>query len=256
MSDGQRQIVVLVKQVHDINEITIDPVTRKPILGPTLTLNTYDRYALAAGIALREQGGGTVTVVTAGPPSAREVLLRCLASGADEGVLIDLPDHNGIDTLSLATILAGQVRALGAEIVVAGQSSEDYEAAQVGPQVAELLGWPHVSLVTQATIDGDRLSIRRDAERTKEDMTVSLPAVLVVLSGRDGEQRHPTLRGMMQAKKKIIPVITPQIPDRVRLEWGEPVAEVRESTGTILQGVPADDAARQLVGWLKDRKLA
>jgi hypothetical protein len=80
--------------------------------------------------------------------------------------------------------------------------------------------------------------------------------VLVVLSGRDGAQRHPTLRGMMQAKKKTIPVVTPNLEQRTRLTWSEPVAEIRESTGSILHGVPAPDAARQLVIWLKDRNLA
>jgi electron transfer flavoprotein beta subunit len=140
--------------------------------------------------------------------------------------------------------------------VVAGQSSEDYEAAQVGPQVAEILDWPHVSLVTEVSLEGDRLRIRRDAERTKEDVSLDLPAVLVVLSGRDGEQRHPTLRGMMQAKKKSIPVVAPDLEPRTRLTWSEPVAEVREATGTILRDVPAPDAARQLVAWLRERKLA
>ncbi len=256
MSLVQPNIVVLVKQVHDINEITIDSNTHRPRLGSTLAMNTYDRYALAAAIGLREQAGGTVTVVTAGPPSSREILLRCLASGADEAVLIDLPDHNGIDTLALARLLAAQAQNLGADIVIAGQASEDYEAAQVGPQVAEVLGWPHVSLVTQASLDGDRLQIRRDAERTKEDVSVMLPAVLVVLSGRDGEQRYPTLRGMMQAKKKQIQTVTPDLDQRIRLAWTEPVAEVRESIGTILRDVSAPEAARQLVAWLKERKLA
>src|SRR6187200_3284536 len=102
MTAGNPHFVVLVKQVHDINEITIDPASHRPRLGPTLALNTYDRYALAAAIGLREQQGGTVTVVMAGPPSAREILLRCLASGADEAVLIDLPDPNGVDTLQMA----------------------------------------------------------------------------------------------------------------------------------------------------------
>jgi electron transfer flavoprotein alpha/beta subunit len=171
-------------------------------------------------------------------------------------VLIDLPDPNGVDTLQLARILARQAGELKADLVVAGQASEDYEAAQVGPQVAEILGWPHVSLVTQASLAGNRLRIRRDAERTKEEVSLDMPAVLVVLSGREGEQRHPTLRGMMQAKKKSIPVVAPDLEPRTRLTWSEPVAEVREATGTILHDVPAPEAARQLVAWLRERKLA
>lgn len=248
-------IAVLVKQVPDINEITIDPVSRHARLGESRVLNTFDHYALTAALGLREDVGGTVTAIAAGPPRAREVLLRCLAIGADEAILVDLPDNNGIDTLALARVLATEIRKHGVALVFAGQSTDDYEAGQVGPQVAELLGWPHISLVTQAALDGDRLRVRRDAEGTREDVSVDLPAVLMVLSGRDSEQRYPTLRGMMQAKKKRIPVVTPQLDDRVRLSWSTPVAVERAATGIIVQGEPAPDAARNLVAWLRERKL-
>ena len=257
MSDNGPNIAVLVKQVPDVNEITIDPATRHARIGETRVLNTFDHYALTAALGLSDQAGGCVTVITAGPHQARDVLLRCLASGADHATLIDLPDHNGVDTLALAKVLASEVRRQGFDLVFAGQSTDDYEAGQVGPQVAELLGWPHVSLVTQVALEGNRLEIRRDAESSKEDVSVALPAVLMVLSGRDSDQRYPTLRGMMQAKKKTIPVVTPDVEtDNARLSWSEPVAEERDATGIIVQGVPAPEAARKLVAWLKERKLA
>lgn len=256
MTDNGPQIAVLVKQVPDVNEITIDHVTRHARIGASRILNTFDHYALTAALGLKDQAGGSVTVITAGPSEARDVLLRCLASGADEAILIDLPDNNSIDTLSLAKILAAEVRKRGFDLVFAGQSTDDYEAGQVGPQAAELLGWPHVSLVTQVEMDGDRLRVRRDAEATREHVSVDLPAVLMVLSGRDSDQRYPTLRGMVQAKKKTIPVISPDVDTRTRLIWSEPAAEEREAAGIIVEGQPAPEAARKLVEWLKERKLA
>lgn len=256
MSEFAPRVAVLVKQVPDVNEVTIDPPTRKARMGTARILNTYDRYALAAALEIRDRAGGSVTAITAGPPEAREILLRCLASGADEAVLVDLPQHNELDTLAIAKALTRVLQDREIDLVVAGQSTEDYEAGQVGPQVAELVGWPHVTLVTRVELEGRRLRIRRDAERTKEDVSVDLPAVLMVLSGRDSEQRHPTLRGMMAARKKHIEVVTPVIEDHARLAWTEPRAEVREATGIMVQGEPPAEAARQLVAWLREQRLA
>ncbi|MDQ3444352.1 MAG: electron transfer flavoprotein subunit beta/FixA family protein [Chloroflexota bacterium] len=259
MSDqtDQISIAVLVKQVPDVNAITVDAVTNRAHLGSTQVMNTYDAYAVGEAIGIKERVGATVTVITAGPPSSTQVLLRALATGADEAILIDLPNHNDLDTLETARILAGEIRKNGFDLVLAGQSTDDYETGQVGPQVAELLGWPHTSLVTHVEIAAGRtLSINRDAEASKEVVETTMPAVLMVLSGRDGSQKFPTLRGMMAAKKKTIPVVEAE-PRREspRLEWSDPVAIEREVAGTIIEGVPAEQAAAELVSWLREQKL-
>ncbi len=253
---GQLDIAVIVKQVPDINSITVDPVTHRPDLGSERVMNTYDAYAVGEAIGIKERFGGTVTVITAGLSSAREVLLRALATGADEAVLIDLPNHNDIDSLSTARILAAEIRKHEFDLVLAGQSTDDYETGQVGPQVGELLGWPHVSLVTHVDVDDRSLTINRDAEASKEVVETSLPAVLMVLSGRDGPQKFPTLRGMMAAKKKTIPVVEASQGDpSMRLVWSDPVAIERDVKGTLLKDVPAEQAAAELVAWMREQKL-
>jgi len=254
--NGPIRIAVLVKQVPDMNTVTVDPATRAAVLGPELVMNTYDTYAVGEAVGIKERCGATVTVITAGPPTARDVLLRALATGADEALLIDLPDHNDIDTLAIAQILAAEIAKHEFDLVLAGQSTDDYETGQVGPQVAESLHWPHVSLVTHVDVEGRALRIDRDAEASKEVVRVPLPAVLMVLSGRDGPQKFPTLRGMMAAKKKAIPNVEPIHPDASpRLTWTEPIAIEREADGVIIQDRPADEAAAELVAWLKERKL-
>lgn len=253
---GQLKIAVLVKQVPDVNAITVDPVTHTPVLGSDRVMNTYDAYAVGEAIGIKERFGGTVTVITAGPSSAREVLLRALATGADEAILIDLPNHNDIDSLATARILAAEIRKHGFDVILAGQSTDDYETGQVAPQVGELLGWPHVSLVTHVEVDGRSLTVNRDAEASKEVVALPLPAVLMVLSARDGPQKFPTLRGMMAAKKKTIAVVEPKLSGQSRrLVWSDPVAVEREVTGTILKDVPAEQAAADLVAWLREQKL-
>lgn len=249
------RIAVLVKQVPDIAEVRVDEASRHPVLGPTRVMNTYDAYAVSEAVSLKERAGGNITVVSAGPASARDVILRALATGADSGVHVELDDPNGVDTLGMAAVLTDCLREDEFDIVLAGQTTDDYETGQVGLQVAELLGWPHVSLATHIdAVDGGVL-VARDAEGSKETIRLPLPCVVVVLSGRDGEQRHPSLRGMMAAKKKPIRTALPSIPAGTRISWTEPVAPVRDSEGVILDGVAPAEAATLLVSWLHDRKL-
>lgn len=247
---------MLIKQIPDLGTLSIDPVTREAALGSELVMNTYDIYGLSTGLDLRERFGGTVTAIAAGGAEVREVLLRALATGADDAVQIDLPSDNGGDSLATAHAIAAQVRAMNLDVVLAGQSTEDIETGQVGPQVAELLHWPHVSLVNQVDVEGSELRVTRDAEGAKEVLGVPMPAVLMVLSGREGTQRFPTLRGMMAAKKKDIPVHAAETDGQsLRLTWTDPLEIEREKTGVVLEGVPAADAAAQLVAWLKEQKL-
>lgn len=250
-------IGVLVKQVPDPGKITVDPHTRRAVIGGSPVVNTFDAYAIAEAVDLKERYGGEVTIVSAGPASVRDAIMRGLGTGADRGLHLLLNDPEQRDSLALATLLADSIRDLKFDIVLAGQTSEDLETSQVGPQVAELLDLPHVSLVTSIEIHDRELQIRRDSEGRKQVISVAMPTMLLMLTGRDGEQRHPTLKGMMQAKRKPIDVID-VLPasDAPRMTWSEPEAPERVRTATILQGVPPQDAAKQLVAWLRDKHLA
>lgn len=253
---SQPRVAVIVKQVPDVSAITVDPESHRPDLGSERVMNTYDAYAVGEAIGLKERFGAVVTVITAGPPQAKDVLLRALATGADEAILIDLPNHNEIDSVAVARILADEIAKHDFDLVLSGQSTDDYETGQVGPQVAELLHWPHVSLVTRVEVEGWSIRVNRDAEASKEVVAMPLPAVLMVLSGRDGPQKFPTLRGMMAAKKKTIPVVAVEQPEPpVRLAWSAPLAVERTPAGIIVQGVPAEEAAAELVAWLREQKL-
>lgn len=249
------RIAVLVKQVPDIAAVRIDEGSRRADLGTSLVMNTYDAYAVSEAISLKERMGAEVTVVSAGPASAREVILRALATGADGGVHVEVDEPNAMDSLAMASVLADALRDEDIDIIMAGQTTDDYETGQVGLQVAELLGWPHVSLATHIDVAERRVCTTRDAEGSKETVELPTPCVVMVLSGREGPQRHPSLRGMMAAKKKPIRSIAAPVPVEKRLSWSEPVAPARELEGTILSGVPPAEAATQLTAWLRDRKL-
>ncbi len=255
VANGLR-ICVLVKQVPDPSRIAVDPHTHRAVIGGSPVVNTYDAYAIAEAVDLKERYGGEVTIVSAGPASVRDAIMRGLGTGADRGLHLLLNDPEQRDSLALATLLSDAIRERQFDIVLAGQTSEDLETSQVGPQVAELLNLPHVSLATGLEIHDRELQIRRDSEGRKQVISVSMPAMLLILTGRDGEQRHPTLKGMMQAKRKSIDVIdVPPAGDAPHMTWSEPEAPERVRTATILQGVPPQEAAKQLVEWLRDKHL-
>ena len=149
--------------------------------GLPLEMSAYDRRAVAQGVALARQSGGTCTVITLGPPSAEDVLREAVAFGADHGVLITDPAFAGSDTLVTARALVAALERLGRfDLVLVGRNSVDAETGQVGPQVAELLDLPFAAGVKQLQIDTAGRSAQVGCELDDEwvELTVTLPAVL------------------------------------------------------------------------------
>lgn len=248
-------IAVLVKQVPDMNAVKIDRVAGKAVLSGQLVVDSDDEYAIEEAIRLKDAHGGEITVVCAGPTTAKDAITRALAMGADRGVHLLTTETASVDTLALAAALADHLRAAAYDLILLGQASDDWGTGHVGPQLAELLGLPHVSSVTQVTVADRRLTIARDTEDGKQTAELDLPAVLLAITGLN-EPRYPSLKGIMAAKKKPVeqvPLALTPVPDRV--VWDEPIVPERAVQGTVLQDVPPADAAKQLVSWLKDRKL-
>ena len=248
-------IVVLVKQVPDMNAVKIDRASGKPVLSGQLVVSSFDEYAIEEAIRLKEIHGGEVTVVCAGPQSAKDAITRALAMGADKGLHLLTSDTAAVDTLALASALAGALKGLSVDLIILGQNSDDSTTGHVGPQLAELLGLPSISSVTELSVAGNHITAARDTEDGKQTVELDLPAVVLAMTGLN-EPRYPSLKGIMAAKKKPIeqtPLAIEAVPDRVA--WGEPFVPERTVQGIILQDVPAADAAKQLVSWLKERKL-
>ncbi|MDP9365695.1 MAG: electron transfer flavoprotein subunit beta/FixA family protein [Chloroflexota bacterium] len=248
-------VVVLVKQVPDMNAVKIDRASGKPVLSGQQVVSSYDAYAIEEALRLKERFGGEVTVVAAGPPSVKDAITRALAMGADRGLQIDVSNANDLDTLAVARLLADRVRGLNPDLVLVGQTSDDYETGQVGPQLAELLDLPLVSSVMGLAVEGDRLTLRRDVEDGQQTVETTMPAVLMAITGLN-EPRLPSLKGIMAAKRKPLERVeaSPEPPGE-RIAWGEPYVPERGVTGMIVQDVPAAEAAKQLVGWLREQKL-
>ena len=248
-------VVVLLKQVPDMNAVKIDRATGKPVLSGQNVVSSYDEYAIEEALRLKEHCGGEVVAVSAGPPSAKDVITSALSMGADRGVLIEVPSINDLDTLAVAQILADQLRGMSFDLIIAGQTADDYESGQVGPQLAELLDLPLVSSVISLETDGERLSARRDMEDGHQTVETVLPALLLASTGPN-LPRYPSLKGIMAAKRKPLDrVVASPEPAGDRIRWDEPFVPERVVTGTVVQDVPPAEAAKQLVAWLQEQKL-
>jgi electron transfer flavoprotein beta subunit len=178
--------VVCVKQVPDTSNITgeamkADGTVNRAAL-PTI-FNPEDLNALEAALALRDQHGGTVTVITMGPPAACEVLRECLFRGADRAILLTDRRAAASDTLATSYILSRAVKTVGKfDFVFCGRQAIDGDTAQVGPQMAEKLGIPQITYFENLVELKDRtVRIRRNVGNGWEILDARLPVLVTVI---------------------------------------------------------------------------
>ena len=140
------EILVCIKQVPSSNKVEVDAVTG--ILkrsSADAKMNPYDLFALETGLRLREKYGGSLSVLTMGPPQAATILYEAFAMGADKGALITDRKFGGSDVLATSYTLSQGIRKFGTfDIIICGLQTTDGDTAQVGPELSEMLGIPCV----------------------------------------------------------------------------------------------------------------
>ena len=146
-------IVVCLKQVPDTTAVKIDPKTGTLIRdGVPSIINPEDKHALEAALTIKDNVGGKVTVISMGPPQAKDALREALCMGADEAILVTDRAFAGADTLATSKTLACALKNLEYDIVFAGRQAIDGDTAQVGPEIAE-----HLNI----SFDGVRYHIKK-----------------------------------------------------------------------------------------------
>ena len=202
------RIAVCVKQVPDTNEIRINPETGTLIRdGVPSILNNDDANALEQALQIKDANPDTtVTVLTMGPPQAREMLQECLAMGADEAILLSDRALGGSDTWATSNALAAGLRKAGPfDLIFAGRQAIDGDTAQVGPQIAEKMGLPQVTYVKEFELEGDAVTVKRALEDGYEKLRVKLPCVLTAIKELN-TPRYMSVPGILRAAKAEIPV--------------------------------------------------
>lgn len=176
-------ILVCIKQVPGSNKVEVDPVTG--VLkrnGADAKMNPYDLYALETGLRLKEQYGGTLNVLTMGPPPAKKILYEAFAMGADKGALITDRKFGGADVLSTSYTLSQGIKRFGNfDLIICGLQTTDGDTAQVGPEVSEQLGIPCVCNVKQVEgVEDNAIVVNMEMSEDVERLKVSFPCLLTV----------------------------------------------------------------------------
>ncbi len=258
------KIIVPVKQVPEVTEVKVDQETGTLIReGVPSILNPFDEYAVEEAIRLREKHGGEVTIITMGPPQAKDALYKALAMGGDKAILMTDRAFAGADTWATALTLASQIKKMDYDLVICGKQAIDGDTAQVGPEIAELLRIPQICYVRKVEIseDGKHITCHRGTDEGYEVIKARLPVLITADKGLN-EPRLPNIMGIMKAKKKPLEEIDSEtlgIPeDEIGLK-GSPtqVRKVfppeRKKGGIKLEDVPPKEAAKQLVAFLAEK---
>lgn len=259
-------IIVCVKQVAQTSEaeISIDE-NQRDIRKENLVfdLNEADNYALEEALLIKERFGGNLTVITLGDEDSDRMLRTCLSKGADNAIRLTDSRFEGSDGYVTAKILASAIKKLKFDIILTGIQASDDGYAQVGVALAQLLGIPHVSMVTKLEIENNKARVERELENgLGEVIDVELPAVFTIQTGIN-EPRYGSVRGIKIALKKPIKVMDSSELGLGEEEIGEPGSKTKiekifipivEKRAEIIQG-DTDEVSEKLSKVLKDKGL-
>ena len=177
------KIIVCMKQVPAGTKVDIDPETgaMKRMSGDTRT-NPYDLFALETAISLREKLGGTVTVLTMGPPQAETMMRDAYACGADDAVILSDRKFAGADVLATSYALAQGIQVIGgADLIICGRQTTDGDTAQVGPSIAEHLAIPHAAWVAEVTdVTESSITVRQDLVSVSQVSELPYPCLVTI----------------------------------------------------------------------------
>ncbi len=203
------EILVCVKRVPDTaeNEIEVKSdgtdIERDDLV---YSVNEWDNYAVEEAIQIRDNVGGSVTVMTVGDEESEEVLRREMAMGADKGILLSDDAFEGSDGKGLASILRAEIGKGNYDLILTGAQADD-GAGQIGGMLAAMLDLPYASLVNSIeVIDDKKMKVGREIEGGNQEMNeIDLPCVLSIQTGIN-EPRYVGIRGIRKVASLEIPV--------------------------------------------------
>lgn len=260
------RIVVTVKYVpdatgdrHFADDLTVD---RDDVDG---LLSELDEYAVEQALQIAaEADDAEITVLTVGPEDAKDALRKALSMGADKAIHVEDDDLHGTDAIGTSLVLAKAIEKAGFDLVISGMASTDGTMGVVPALLAERLGVPQVTLLSEVSVEGGAngtVKGRRDGDSASEQVEASLPAVVSV-TDQSGEARYPSFKGIMAAKKK--PVTAWDLSDldleaeEVGLEGAYSVVDSAtqrpaRTAGTIVKD--EGEGGKQLAAFLAERKF-
>ncbi len=260
------QIVVLVKPVPDTasgGERLRPADWRLDRAATPAVVNANDEYALEAALKLTEAHGGEVVLVSMAGTGAPETMRKALAMGAASGVLVTDDALGGSDTVSTTRVLAGALRGMDYDLLLAGADSSDGGAGVVPAGVAVLLGLPYLSYAAKIEPDpaAGRVRVHRISPTGYDVLEAPMPA-LVVATQALGEPRYPSLKGIMAARSKTV-----ETKGLANIGVDGPVGGAAATTAVLgaeapprraatrVVREPAEQAGRTVVAFLAERRI-
>ncbi|RDU24951.1 electron transfer flavoprotein subunit beta/FixA family protein [Anaerosacchariphilus polymeriproducens] len=204
------KMIVCIKQVPGTSKVEVDSVTG--VLkrdGVDSKMNPYDLYALETALKLKEQQGGFIKVISMGPPQAKDVIKEAYMMGADEGALITDRKFAGADVLATSYTISQGVKKMGDfDLILCGKQTTDGDTAQVGPEMAEYLGIPHITNVLKIVeVKEKSVIVEMDMPDTIQVAEIKFPCLLTV--EKDIFQpRLPSFKKKLVTSNREIKVMT------------------------------------------------
>ncbi len=243
-------IVVCIKQVPNTNEIKINPETGTLIRdGVPSIMNPDDKGGLEMALRLKDQYGANVTI-----------LREAFAMGADRAILLTDRKFAGADTLATSYALAGAIKTLDYDLIIAGRQAIDGDTAQVAPEMAEHLGLPQVSYTVDLKYANGLCTVKKETEEGYQILEVPTPCVLTVLATAN-QPRYMSVKGIMEAFDKEVEIWTADkidvdpnrlglkgSPTRVKKSFTKP----QKSPGQVYE-VDAEEAVGIIISKLKEK---
>ena len=216
------KIVVAIKQVPSRDSQLKINAAGKWIEASDLSyeINEPDAYALEQGLLLKEEHGGEVVVICAGPERVSQTIREALAKGADRAIHIEMEEGDEVDPLTLARMLAKALDGESPDLVLTGLQSDDYGYGQTGVILAEVLGIPSATIIMSVAISDTGIKVKRELEDGWfQHVEMPLPALLTIQSGAT-KLRYATLMGIKKAKSKEVKQVSVDVAasDSIRVE--------------------------------------
>lgn len=262
-------IVVCTKHTPDSEaKMSVDEAGNVSWGESPLIINPWDEYAVEEALLLRDEYGGTVTVISMGPEEALEALKHAVAMGSDEAIRIWDDACAGSDTIATSYVLARAIEEIGdADLILFGKSAIDAQTWQTGPAVAARLGYPSLMYaieITELDPDAKTITVERLVEEGRQVVKAPLPAVVGTTKGIN-EPRYTSFIGIRKAAQMEYPVWTLEDvgaeADKVGAQgsgvrWPEVFEPpVREGEAEIIEGETVEEAAEVLAEKLLAEKV-
>ena len=254
------KIVACIKQVPDSAAKVVVEDGQISWGEAPLVINPWDEYSVEAALKTKETQGGTVTVISVGGENDKEAIKHALAMGADEAILISDPALTGLDTQSIAKVLAAAIQKIGeVDLAFFGRQAIDSDSGVTSAQTARLLGWPAMTLASTVEIDGNSIKVERSIEEGRQSVTANLPAVVSLVKDY-GEPRYPSFMGIRKAARAEVPTWTISDlgiePPTSVISWPETMnPPSREVVCEIITGDNPEDIASNLVDKILAEKV-